>query len=255
MDKKIQQVKYRLLELGFLDNEWLEKYLEILASNLTTLRDKRSTQAHHAIPVNAYWKSNESYNRAEALKLAEQDPTNFVVNLLYKDHLLIHSFLTLCTDLSAVQTRYETQANLRIVNSKKANKVKNQLIMPMPKYITEETILSKLEFYETKLSKATSEKEAHGLRCSVAQWRSKYRQYLENPEKYKKPEPVESTVNLCHTNAKRREALKLQLKQTHETYTKLRTELGFAAIDTQAARAAWKCAIEAYKAFELEIKK
>lgn len=117
MNEKIQNVKNKLLELGYLDNVWLDKYLDLIEINLNTPRNRQSTQAHHAIPVNSYWISDEPYNRKEALKLATMDAVNFEVNLLYCDHLLIHSYLTLCTDLTKVQQRYEAQADLRKRNS------------------------------------------------------------------------------------------------------------------------------------------
>ena len=116
--KDLTKVKTRLIELGYIDNEWLDKYLEVIEVNLETRRSRTNTQAHHAIPVNAYWTSNEPYNRIEALKLARKDPVNFVVNLLYKDHLIVHSYLTLCTNLDEVQIRYEAQAGLRKQNSR-----------------------------------------------------------------------------------------------------------------------------------------
>jgi len=115
--KDLTKVKTRLIELGYTDNEWLDKYLEIIEANLETKANRASTQAHHAIPVNVYWNSNEPYNRLEALKLARKDPVNFVVNLFYKDHLLVHSYLTLCTNLKEAQIRYEAQAWLRKRNS------------------------------------------------------------------------------------------------------------------------------------------
>ena len=124
MNEKVQKVKIKLLDLGYLDNEWLNKYLEVLESNLNTPRDQKSTQAHHAIPVTSYWNSYKPYNRQEALKLSRRDVDNFEVNLLYKDHLLIHSYLTLCTDLETVQSRYETQAELRKYNSEKSKEAR-----------------------------------------------------------------------------------------------------------------------------------
>jgi hypothetical protein len=85
----------------------------MLEANLSTIKSCKSTQAHHAIPVNSYWTSDAPYDRKEASKLSEADETNFEVNLLYRDHLLIHSYLTMCTDLENVQRRYEAQAELR----------------------------------------------------------------------------------------------------------------------------------------------
>ena len=117
VNDKIQKVRTKLLELGYIDNEYLDKYLEILEANLNTPVNRGSTQEHHAIPVNSYWTFNMPYNRKEAIKLARLDKINFKVNLLYKDHLVIHSYLTLCTDLEIVQRQYEAQADLRKRNS------------------------------------------------------------------------------------------------------------------------------------------
>ena len=117
MKKDLSKVKARLLELGFLDNEYLDKYIEVLEANLETKRNRKSTQAHHAIPVKTYWTSSEPYKRTEALKLAKADPINFEVRLLYKDHILIHSLLTLCTNLDKLQEKYESQTDLRKRNS------------------------------------------------------------------------------------------------------------------------------------------
>ena len=117
VNDRVQKVKSKLLELGYIDNEWLAKYLEMIELNLATPRDRKRTQEHHAIPVNSYWTSDKPYNRQKALKLSKLDDTNFSVHLLYKDHLIIHSYLTLCTNLDAVQRRYEAQADLRKRNS------------------------------------------------------------------------------------------------------------------------------------------
>ena len=188
MKKDLTKVNTRLIELGYIDNEWLDKYLEIIEANLETKRNRTSTQAHHAIPVNDYWTSNEPYNRNEAVKLARADKVNFEVHLLYKDHLLVHGYLTLCTDLNRVQQRYEAQAEIRKVNSAKASASKPELKIRMPKKITEEKILSKLALY-TELHQTAIEtgddKMEHKYRCLVAQWNSKHRQYLEDPDKYK----------------------------------------------------------------------
>ena len=133
--KDLTKVKARLIELGYVDNEWLDKYLEIIEANLETKEDRTATQAHHAIPVNAYWTSTEPYKRNEALKLARADKVNFEVHLLYKDHLLIHSYLTLCTNLEAVQQRYESQADLRKRNSKIARAAVTTVALQGKKYV------------------------------------------------------------------------------------------------------------------------
>lgn len=119
MQKEIQQVKIRLLQAGYLDNEWLDKYLKIIEDNLSTKLDHTCTQSHHAIPVRTYYNltTSNKTDRKKALKIANNDPENIKVNLLYKDHLLAHSYLTLCLDLEQEQLKYEQQASLRQKNS------------------------------------------------------------------------------------------------------------------------------------------
>jgi hypothetical protein len=72
---------------GFVDNEYLDKYINLILMNLNTKKQVHQTQAHHIIP-RAYYK----YNR---LKINNLD--NNLINLLYKDHILAHYYLALCT--------------------------------------------------------------------------------------------------------------------------------------------------------------
>ena len=254
VNNQILRVKTRLLELGYIDNEWLEKYLEMLEANLDTARNCKSTQAHHAIPVNNYWTSDEPYNRKEALKLARLDTTNFEVHLLYTDHLLIHSYLTLCTNLAEVQRHYEAQAEVRKRNSAKASNTKpNVLIMPMPKYITEEKILAKLAKYDTALENASDDKTRHKYRTMVAQWKSKYMQYLADPEKYctpkltKQPEYIKD--ELYHKNAQIKRELKNCIDKAHQHYIEVRCDTSKNVEEILNAKNAWKQAIANYKNF------
>lgn len=149
MTKDLNKVKAKLIELGFLDNEYLDKYIALIGANLETKRDRKRTQAHHAIPVNTYWTSSEPYKRTEALKLAKADSVNFEVHLLYKDHLIIHSYLTLCTDLDKLQEKYESQADLRKQNSQigvAATNQKKKLKQPL-KLDTDKSLANLKQFY------------------------------------------------------------------------------------------------------------
>ena len=114
-------LKTKLVELGYLDNEYLDKYIELVFVNLNT-KKTRSSQAHHVIPVIDYWNSDEPYDRQAALKLTRQDATNTVINLLYKDHLLAHAYLTLCSDLVSLQRHYDAQARIK-PHSKSINEI------------------------------------------------------------------------------------------------------------------------------------
>ena len=255
MKKDLTKVKTRLIELGYIDNEWLDKYLEIIEANLETKRNRASTQAHHAIPVNDYWTSDEPYNRSEAIKLARADKVNFEVHLLYKDHLLVHGYLTLCTDLDKLQKRYESKSEMRKLNSAKASIPKNDYRIKMPKKITEEKILTKLAVYDEAHKKAQDDgddKAEHKYRCLVAQWKSRYRQFLEDPERY-----TESTVKKpyyqpntdYHLIAKQKQEMKIKISLLHEEYNKAQSTYGKNSQEAQIARTNWKAAIKSYNLF------
>lgn len=79
-------IKSKLLTLGvFEDNEFLDKYVNIIESNYCTEKEKGKTQRHHIIP-RCYFKTNN---------LKVDNSTNNVVNLLYKDHILAHCYIVL----------------------------------------------------------------------------------------------------------------------------------------------------------------
>lgn len=80
--------KEELLNLEiFIDNIYFQKYLELINKNISRSKEKHKTQRHHIIP-RCYYKLNA--------KLCDNSTTN-IVNLLYKDHVLAHYYLALCT--------------------------------------------------------------------------------------------------------------------------------------------------------------
>lgn len=80
--------KESLLKLNLVvDNEWLDKYVKLINDNLNTARQKYKTQRHHIIPKYYYKKCK-----------LETDNSGFnLINLLYKDHILVHYYLALCS--------------------------------------------------------------------------------------------------------------------------------------------------------------
>lgn len=86
---KKEEIKEKLLRLGlFIDNEWLDKYCELIENNKNTKREKYKTQSHHIIPK-CYYTMN---------KLKIDNSKENLVNLLYKDHILAHCYLCLCSE-------------------------------------------------------------------------------------------------------------------------------------------------------------
>lgn len=80
-------LKENLLSLNFVvDNVYLDKYCELIESNRNTKREKFKTQKHHIIP-RCYYKYN---------KLNVDNSKDNLINLLYKDHILAHIYLSMC---------------------------------------------------------------------------------------------------------------------------------------------------------------
>ncbi len=86
-----EQLKKKLLDLKIVvDNEYLDKYVEIIFNNLDTKKEKYKTQKHHIIP--------KCYYRHEKMNI--DNSSNNLVNLYYKDHVLSHYFLFMCASTS-----------------------------------------------------------------------------------------------------------------------------------------------------------
>ena len=87
-------MKNLLLKTGyFLDNEWLDKYVELLSKQT----DIGYVERHHFIPVSIYKYLYKCKTRYEAEKLADQDANNFLVKLSFVDHCKAHLYLYNCT--------------------------------------------------------------------------------------------------------------------------------------------------------------
>lgn len=84
----IQELKTKLLATNcFEANEYLDKYCKLIIDNLEKRREKYKTQKHHIIP--------RCYFRLNNLEIDNSKEN--IINLLYKDHILAHYYLTLCS--------------------------------------------------------------------------------------------------------------------------------------------------------------
>ena len=84
----MSELKSKLLSLSvYQDNEYLDKYVELIESNLSRKREKYKTQLHHIIP--------KSYFRN--LSVEVDNSKSNIVNLLHKDHVLAHYYLFKCS--------------------------------------------------------------------------------------------------------------------------------------------------------------
>ena len=80
--------KDKLLQTGyFLDNDWLNLYLQLIIKFINQERVEGKTQCHHILQRSYF----------NIIKKDLDNSKNNIVNLYYKDHILAHYYLALCT--------------------------------------------------------------------------------------------------------------------------------------------------------------
>lgn len=83
----VQELKEKLLATKcFINNEYLDKYCELIELNKDTKKEKYKTQIHHIIPRCYYTNLNIEVDNSK----------ENIVHVLYKDHILLHYYLCLC---------------------------------------------------------------------------------------------------------------------------------------------------------------
>ena len=80
--------KEQMLETKYvIDNDYLDKYVELINLHLDSPKVPRKTHAHHIIPVSYFTSRHIEVNNS----------SSNLVNLFYKDHMLAHLYLSGCT--------------------------------------------------------------------------------------------------------------------------------------------------------------
>ena len=88
-------LKQVLLDTGyFVDNSYLDEYLELVQKPFSF---SGYSEKHHVIPAMVYNIKYSIRDRTKARKLADKDPNNFLVDLLFKDHCKVYWLLYSCT--------------------------------------------------------------------------------------------------------------------------------------------------------------
>ena len=91
-------LKKRLLDLHIVcDVEFLDKYCELILTNISSTNVDKKTTSHHFIPVAYYGKIYNEKKKTKQISLADNDVLNFRVNLTYCDHVLAHWYLFKCS--------------------------------------------------------------------------------------------------------------------------------------------------------------
>lgn len=87
-------LKEKLLKLNvFEDNEYFDKYVNLIESNKNTPKVSSKTSSHHIIP--------RCYFKYKSLKI--DNSSENLVNMFHKDHILSHYFLYMCSKDSYIK--------------------------------------------------------------------------------------------------------------------------------------------------------
>ena len=121
--RNMKNLKETLLSLdGFVDNEYLDKYVQLVERNKTTASKRCLTNRHHIIP-RAWFSLND--------KPVDNNPTN-LVTLSYREHNLAHYYLCLCTKGKLL---YANELALECLKSRdKLGEQNRKLIESLPLY-------------------------------------------------------------------------------------------------------------------------
>ena len=122
MNKKEKLKKDLLNTKCFIDCIYLDKYCTLIINNIKTKKVIKKTQRHHVIPVASY--GPQLYKkRKNLILLANLDNKNYIVNLLYKDHILAHYYLCMSSKHIVFEKTFNTLRLLLSTDS--GNHVKN----------------------------------------------------------------------------------------------------------------------------------
>ena len=121
---KIVRDVYNTLRLKshFVDNEFLRHYATIIERNTRTQKRGGITNSHHIVPK-SWFKIN---------KLPIDNSLSNLVNLVYREHVLAHYYLCLCTTGDLLFAN--ELALICLVSRKKLNIVDKQLVAQLPLY-------------------------------------------------------------------------------------------------------------------------
>ena len=94
--KKFELKSYLLSTNVFIDNDYLDQYINLIEANKNLIFEGYF-EKHHILPVAYYKYIYNCKSRYESEKYAKKDKNNFIVKLLYKDHCKAHWLLYFCT--------------------------------------------------------------------------------------------------------------------------------------------------------------
>ncbi len=100
----MEDIKYILIKTGqFVDNEWLDKYVELIKRNENLRKQKTVTQKHHIIPRYC----------EQFIDVTKCSIIGNTVNLLLADHATAHYYLALCS--LTPYSRYANESSIKFI--------------------------------------------------------------------------------------------------------------------------------------------
>lgn len=142
-------IKTILLESNLCeDNEFLDKYVELIENNLHTEYVKNKTQVHHILPRGYFKILGKDVDESSENK----------VNLLFHDHILAHYYLSLCG-----KAHFKYQNEYAVLGMTKRANIPEDFLLTLDKLdkIYEEAQLTNSLYHKNKkYSKETIQKRA-----------------------------------------------------------------------------------------------
>lgn len=170
------KIKEVLLTYDFIDNQYLDAYIELVLNNYGTPLKKGCTQKHHIIPVSCYFKDSFDFtsHRKEALQMAAADSNNYQVNLTYADHLRAHYLLCRCSHniIQIISNAKACELMLRILQPALVAGIVLDLSTPENQqaayeYIRANAVSSSGSFKPREGSYYKGTRRKHGANCKV----------------------------------------------------------------------------------------
>lgn len=189
------KLKTILLQLDVIeDNEYLDKYCELIEANKETEHIKGKTHKHHVIPKSYYKINNIDVNNTE----------DNLVNLLFKDHILAHYYLVLCSN--NLDFKYANELAFSYLTNNDKYPIKDN----------EKDILTSLPYYQKlyeegcqiRARKNTGKKRTEETKQKMSEWQKgkpKSEEAKKNMSKAQKnrPKSAEEIVRLKEIIAKK----------------------------------------------------
>lgn len=186
----MNELKQQLLSYGiFYDNDYFNKYIELINNNKNRSKEVYKTNSHHIIPRSYFKRNNIDIDNSD----------NNTVNLLYKDHILAHYYFCLCTSIP--ELKWDSEYSIRYI-------LNNKNFKCLPEYSQERELIESLD----KLQELYEELKHHigdihrGKKLS-----NKQREILSTVNKRPKSEETKKKISLSKKGIKCKESTKEKL--------------------------------------------